>query len=156
MSLVTLISSPLGKLELTFEQAKLIRLTLLPESTQTKQVEPELGLRVSQELQRYFDNPKHGINIDYALAGSSFQQTVWRALQTIPSGETLTYGQLAKRLNTSPRAIGQACRTNPLPIVIPCHRVVAAEHLGGYAGARTGKLLDMKKWLLQHEGYASS
>ena len=63
----------------------------------------------------------------------------------------MTYGELAQQLGTSARAIGQACRTNPVPIIVPCHRVIAANHAGGYAGHTSGKLLAIKKYLLDHE-----
>ncbi len=85
------------------------------------------------------------------LKGTAFQKRVWQALCNIPPGTTKTYGELAKELHTSPRAIGNACRKNPLPIIIPCHRVVAKNSLGGYAGARTGELIEFKKWLLENE-----
>ncbi len=73
-----------------------------------------------------------------------------RLLQTRP-GQPVTYGALAAELGTSPRAIGAACRANPLPILVPCHRVVAASGLGGYAGAQSGPLPAVKAWLLAHE-----
>ena len=72
-------------------------------------------------------------------------------MQKIPSGETKTYGELALELKTSARAIGQACRKNPISIVIPCHRVTAKNNLGGFAGKKSGRLLDIKKYLLMHE-----
>ena len=64
----------------------------------------------------------------------------------------MTYGELARRVDSAPRAIGQACRRNPVPIVVPCHRVVAASGVGGYAGELAGMALEMKRWLLRHEG----
>jgi len=76
-------------------------------------------------------------------------------LQSIPYGETRTYGEIAKRLKTSPRAVGNACRNNPLPIIIPCHRVLAATGIGGYDGAVDGKKLDIKLSLLKLEGITS-
>lgn len=85
------------------------------------------------------------------LKGTDFQKRVWAALLEIPAGQTLTYGELAQKLNSHPRAIGQACRTNPYPVVIPCHRVVSKTGFGGYAGAVSGDLLNFKKWLLQRE-----
>jgi methylated-DNA-[protein]-cysteine S-methyltransferase len=63
----------------------------------------------------------------------------------------MTYQELADKLQTSPRAIGNACRANPTPIIVPCHRIVAKSHMGGFAGDTQGKLLDIKKWLLEHE-----
>lgn len=86
-----------------------------------------------------------------APAGTPFQQRVWRALADIPPGQTLTYGELAARLGTAPRAVGGALRANPIPIMIPCHRIVAAQGLGGYAGAsEEGRR--RKAWLLAREG----
>ena len=85
-----------------------------------------------------------------APAGTAFQQRVWRALLQIPCGSVKTYGQLAAELKTGSRAIGQACRCNPIAILIPCHRVVAAGDIGGYMG-NSGHL-HIKRWLLGHEG----
>jgi methylated-DNA-[protein]-cysteine S-methyltransferase len=87
------------------------------------------------------------------LEATPFQKQVWQALLTIPCGSTLTYGELAKKLNSSPRAVGQACRANPLPFLIPCHRVVGAKNSGGYFGARKGKKIALKQWLLEQEGH---
>jgi methylated-DNA-[protein]-cysteine S-methyltransferase len=80
---------------------------------------------------------------------------VWHALMKIPAGRPTTYGALAQRLGTAPRAVGQACGANPLPILIPCHRVVAAGGLGGFMHAASGAPLDVKTWLLAHEGSAA-
>ena len=85
--------------------------------------------------------------IDLAPLGSTFQQKVWRELQRIPYGETVTYGELAKRLNSSARAVGGAVGRNPISVAVPCHRVVGANSaLTGYAGG-----IDKKIWLLEHE-----
>ena len=85
------------------------------------------------------------------VEGTPFQRRLWEALCEIPRGKTLTYGELARRLGGEARAIGQACGDNRLPIVIPCHRVVAANGLGGFAHATGGYLLEAKRWLLAHE-----
>ena len=107
--------------------------------------------RVAQQLENYFDNPAVNFSLPLELAGTPFQQRVWLALTRIPFGETLTYGELADSLGSGARAVGNACRHNPVPIVVPCHRVVAAHGLGGYAGSSSGPLLDRKRWLLAHE-----
>lgn len=107
---------------------------------------------VMEQILSYFANPKHTFNIDFHIEGTTFQKRVWKALLNIPSGETLTYGELGKQLKSHARAIGQACRTNPLPILIPCHRIVAMNHLGGYSGETHGKMMGVKRWLLAHEG----
>lgn len=109
--------------------------------------------RVQEQLLRYFQDGCITFDLDLAVRGTPFQVRVWKALQLIPAGHVLTYGELAKRLNTSSRAVGNACRANPVPIVIPCHRVVAKAGLGGYSGKREGEELDIKRWLLLHEGY---
>lgn len=84
-------------------------------------------------------------------AGTAFQRRVWQAMQEIPAGQTRRYGELAQALNSSARAVGGACRANPIPFLIPCHRVVATAGLGGFAGAHEGRLVDLKRWLLAHE-----
>jgi methylated-DNA-[protein]-cysteine S-methyltransferase len=83
--------------------------------------------------------------------GTAFMNRVWHALEQIPPGETRTYGDLAKSLNTSPRAVGNACRKNLYPLVVPCHRVVSVTGLGGYDGQIGGEKLDIKEKLLAHE-----
>lgn len=107
-----------------------------------------------EQLEAYFRDPHHRFTIPLTLAGSAFQQRVWTALQTIPTGTVLTYGQLARQLDTAARAVGGACRTNPVPILVPCHRVVARQGLGGYAGEVSGDSLEIKRWLLRHEDVA--
>ncbi|HEX6266952.1 MAG TPA: methylated-DNA--[protein]-cysteine S-methyltransferase, partial [Burkholderiales bacterium] len=90
------------------------------------------------------------------IEGTPFQRRLWEALCEIPRGKTLTYGELARRLDGEARAVGQACGDNRLPIVIPCHRVVAANGIGGFAHATGGYLLEAKRWLLAHECGADS
>ena len=107
--------------------------------------------KVEYQLCRYFDDPRWCFDFDIAAQGTFFQRRVWKALKRIPSGSRLTYGKLAQSLNSGARAVGGACRCNPILIVIPCHRVVAANTIGGYCGNMKGKMLHAKNWLLQHE-----
>jgi methylated-DNA-[protein]-cysteine S-methyltransferase len=108
--------------------------------------------RVLDTIERYLDDAQTKFDFAIELDGTPFQQRVWQELRAIPAGETLTYGQLAELLGSGARAVGNACRANPCPLVVPCHRVVAAKGLGGFAGERSGKKLDIKRWLLRHEG----
>lgn len=108
--------------------------------------------QVIRQLRDYFADPSARFRFPLAPAGTPFQRRVWRALTQIPAGTVESYGELARRLATSPRAVGAACRANPIPIVIPCHRVVAACGLGGYGGDTRGAKLRIKRWLLEHEG----
>jgi methylated-DNA-[protein]-cysteine S-methyltransferase len=112
---------------------------------------PGLSL-VLQKIERYIEDARSDLALDLELDGTPFQRRVWQALRAIPSGRTLTYGELAQRIGSGARAVGNACRANPCPLVVPCHRVVAAKGLGGFAGERSGRKLEIKRWLLHHEG----
>lgn len=127
-------------------------LDYLPVDTPEQPPTDAATARVVEQLQAYFLDSHAPFTVPLASQGTAFQQRVWQALQAIPPGTTLTYGELARQLGTAARAVGGACRTNPIPILIPCHRVVARLGLGGYAGEITGDPLSIKRWLLQHEG----
>jgi methylated-DNA-[protein]-cysteine S-methyltransferase len=111
-----------------------------------------LAIEAIQQLAAYFDDARFRFDLPLLMVGSEFQQAVWRQLQQINPGQVKSYGEIAKELSSSPRAVGGACRANPLPIVIPCHRVVARNGVGGYGGATAGHKLQQKLWLLAHEG----
>ncbi len=114
-----------------------------------------LAAETVRQLHAYLNDPAFEFDLPLRPAGTTFQRRVWAEIATIPSGETHTYGQLAKSLKNAPRAVGQACGANPYPVVVPCHRVVATgSGLGGFARERGGFLLDVKRWLLRHEGIA--
>lgn len=111
-----------------------------------------LAERVCRQLERYVDDPAYRFDLPFDYRGTEFQCKVWRAIVSIPPGSTRSYSQIARLLRTAPRAVGNACGANRLPIVIPCHRVVGARGLGGFMRSRDGFPLDIKKWLLEHEG----
>ncbi|HID46603.1 MAG TPA: methylated-DNA--[protein]-cysteine S-methyltransferase [Chromatiaceae bacterium] len=110
-----------------------------------------LANKVCKALQHWFAGGDWPSDIPVNPAGTDYQKKVWRALQEISCGETRTYGELAGQLGSAPRAVGGACRRNPIPLLIPCHRVVAANGDGGFAGHTEGHWLDVKRWLLSHE-----
>jgi len=110
-----------------------------------------LAQRVQRALDSYFTYAKCLDDVPLDLDGTAFQKRVWRALIQIPTSKTLSYGQLAHSLASSPRAVGGACRRNPIPILVPCHRVTAAKSLGGFSGATHGREVELKEWLIQHE-----
>ena len=105
----------------------------------------------SVQLMAYIENADFKFDLPIKLAGSKHQLDVWRAMQKIDAGKTQTYGELAAKIDSSPRAVGTACGLNPLPIVVPCHRVVAANGLGGFMGGKQSDPLAIKRWLLAHE-----
>jgi len=110
-----------------------------------------LAERAVRQLERYRDDPDAPFDLPIVPRGTEFQKRVWDALVRIPRGTVLTYGALAATIGSVARAVGQACGENRLPIVIPCHRVVAANGLGGFSHARSGYLIEAKRWLLGHE-----
>ncbi|QEZ45732.1 methylated-DNA--[protein]-cysteine S-methyltransferase [Cupriavidus oxalaticus] len=113
----------------------------------------ELMARLEAQLAAYYANPDARFDLPLAPAGSDFQQRVWQAIAAVPRGATTTYGTIAGAIGAMPRAVGQACGQNPFPIVIPCHRVVSARGIGGFSHhAEDGFYLDVKRWLLRHEG----
>jgi methylated-DNA-[protein]-cysteine S-methyltransferase len=121
--------------------------------TSVRAVTPQNGLaeRAARQLERYAADPDFAFDLPLAGAGSAFQRRVWQAMCRIPRGRTRTYGELAAALGSVPRAVGQACGANPFPLVIPCHRVVAASGVGGFAHHAAGFHVDIKRWLLRHE-----
>lgn len=125
-------------------------LDFLPVATPDLPVSPA-AQAVLQQLDAYLADPAFVFELPCCLRGTAFQQRVWQALRTIPSGEVLTYGQLARQLGSAPRAVGQACGANPLPLIYPCHRVVSAKGLGGFMQSAGADTLSIKRWLLQHE-----
>jgi methylated-DNA-[protein]-cysteine S-methyltransferase len=107
--------------------------------------------QLRRELHAYAHDPHARFHSPVALRGTAFQQRVWQALREIPAGTTLTYGELAHNLGSGARAVANACRRNPVPLIVPCHRVVAWNGLGGYGGATEGELVQFKQRLLDHE-----
>lgn len=145
--------SPIGKLGIQAEFEKLIAINFLSADYKNAASKEPFTKEVIAQLNSYFANPHFVFNLPLDPEGTLLQKEIWQALKNIPKGSTTTYGALAEHLATNPRVVGNACRKNPIPIVIPCHRVVASNNLGGYSGATQGELLKIKKWLLDHEGF---
>lgn len=101
------------------------------------------------QLQAYDAGKLTAFDLPLAPKGSDFQQQVYAAMQAIPYGETVTYGEIAAALNCPAQPIGQACGANPIPVIIPCHRVLSKNGIGGFSGAGG---VDGKIALLKHEG----
>ncbi|MBS0286084.1 MAG: methylated-DNA--[protein]-cysteine S-methyltransferase [Proteobacteria bacterium] len=148
-----ILKTPIGPLGLVYENAKLKgvqfleqRIVPLPTAKLPTNVR-----KIANKIESYFQTPLCLKDLEVSLEGTAFQKKVWQALRQIPLGQTRTYGELANKLNTSARAIGMACRTNPLPLVVPCHRVVAANGIGGFCGFTQGNKISIKEWLLAHE-----
>ncbi len=114
-----------------------------------------LAEKVVRQLLAYLEDPQRPFDLPLGLGGTPFRRRLWSALRDVPVGDTTTYGQLVKRLGMKggAQAVGQACRRNPVPIVVPCHRILSQSGMGGYAGEREGEKLRFKQALLTHEGF---
>jgi methylated-DNA-[protein]-cysteine S-methyltransferase len=145
------ISTPVGRIGVMMENDALVDVSFLGNTTALHAPRTTAAKKVCRQLRSYFTNPQLSFRIPLTLSGTAFQKRVWRALRRIPVGRTLSYGGLARKLATSARAVGNACRANPVPIVIPCHRVVAVNGAGGFMGKRSGSALRIKHRLLEHE-----
>ena len=132
----------------------------LPLSVDSMNPGNALAERAVRQIERYREDPDAKFDLPLLIEGTPFQLRLWDALRKIPRGRTLTYGEMARKLGgedfESARSVGQACGDNRLPIVIPCHRVVAADGLGGFGHSTDGYLLEAKRWLLMHERSADA
>lgn len=141
------LDSPLGPLTLTEEDDAL---TALDWRREPADEESPLLAEAARQLRAYFAGTLRTFDLPLAPRGTAHQHAVWRTMQTIPFGATMSYGALAVAIGSSPRAVGTACGRNPIPIIIPCHRVLAADdRIGGYSGAGG---LATKRFLLALEG----
>ena len=148
------IDFPKFKVGVKTRDERVVEIKYLPLSAQTIPPKTPLAERAAKQLERYRDNPDTTFDLPVLVEGSELQRGVWDKMCAIPRGRTRTYGELAQELGVDARAIGQACGDNRLPIVIPCHRVVAADGIGGFGHATSGYLLETKRWLLMHEAPA--
>jgi methylated-DNA-[protein]-cysteine S-methyltransferase len=142
---------PKMNVAVTTREGCVSQIRYLPSSVPAKAPANALAERAARQLETYRDNPDVRFDLPLLVEGTEFQRRLWDALCEIPRGKTLTYGQLAQRLGAEARAVGQACGDNRLPIVVPCHRVVAARGIGGFAHSTDGYLIEAKRWLLMHE-----
>jgi len=144
--------SPVGRLAVYTHAGMLTRIDYGVRAKVSRGLTEPLHKTIARQLAAYFERPTTRFNLPLALSGTPFQLKVWRALQAIPVSQTVSYGELAARLRTSARAVGNACRANPIPLIVPCHRVTAKNSIGGFGGATRGRGIERKRWLLQHEG----
>ncbi len=149
---ITVIDAPLGRLAVRTTDSALIRIDHVDNRASLIKPKTPLAREVVRQLQSYFSDPAFAFDLPLQFAGSAHQQKVLKTLCGIRSGDTMTYGGVAARIMSGARAVGNGCRRNPISIVIPCHRVVAANGIGGYGGHVNGGVLNKKHWLLRHEG----
>lgn len=145
--------SAIGRLRVTATASRITRIQLnappLPDGSGHDRA-MALCHRAREQIEAFLDGERQSFELPIHVAGSPFRRAVWKEMLHIPYGRTWTYGQMARRVGDvgASRAVGAACGANPLPLVVPCHRVVAAHGLGGFGGG-----VPMKRWLLALELY---
>ena len=143
------IESPVGPLTIAAEDGAIVAVDFAAGGSRSADGNNPLA-EAARQLAEYFAGTRQGFALPLAPHGTAFRLRVWAAMQSIPYGETMSYGALARVLVTAPRAVGQACKANPIPLIIPCHRVTGAGGtLGGYSG---GTGCATKLQLLDFEG----
>ncbi len=145
------IATPFAVLGIRHETDCLTGIDFLPRKTQPLPPQTHFAEKVSKRLQAYLRDPDASFDLPFRLKGTAYQRRVWQAIMQIPRGRSLTYGELARKLFSGPRAVGQACGANPIPIIVPCHRVLGSGNLGGFMNCDEGDPLAIKRWLLKHE-----
>ncbi len=147
------VSTPLGYVRVTSENGAVTRVRWGKIRPKIEDQEFDAVLEGAlEQIQAYFAGELTTFDVPVDVTGSAFQKQVCAAMQDVPFGETCTYGDLARICDARAQAIGAACGGNPIPIIVPCHRVLGANNLGGFSGS--GGIED-KVWLLRHEGSAS-
>ncbi len=149
----TFLSSPFGKILVAWGDRGLVRVGIRGEAAEKIErgwrFDPALDCDATRQLREYFDGERRAFDLPRVLEGTAFQLDVWRALERIPFGATASYGEVSAAIGSAKasRAVGMACGANPLPIVIPCHRVIGASgKLVGFGGG-----VEMKRALLRFE-----
>ncbi len=143
---------PFAVIGFSTSELGITRLEYLPLTEVLNPPQSPMGLRVCNAISQYLEDPHYRFDLPLDFSGTVFQCRVWQAIARIGAGKTLTYRQLADQLNSAARAVGGACGKNPIPLIIPCHRVVAARGIGGFMQSQKGLPIQIKRWLLAHEG----
>ena len=146
------LKTPFAVLGIRTSVGRVTDIDYLPRDVATFAPTNALAERVCRHVERYVEDPEFAFDLPFEYQGTPFQCAVWKAISDIPAGRTLTYNDIARRLRTAPRPVGGACGANRLPLVIPCHRVLAAQGLGGFMRSNGQLGLEVKRWLLRHEG----
>jgi len=145
-------ATPFAVLGIATDGDVVTSLRYLPLNTLPVPPQDRVAERACREIERYLKDPAHWFAVPYRLEGTAFQRRVWREIEKLFPVKTTSYGDIARRLKTAARPVGGACGANPVPLIVPCHRVLAANGLGGFMGGKKSFPLNVKRWLLKHEG----
>ena len=145
-----LIEAPFGAVGVRAQGELVTEIALLPAALARSAESLNVHHVSTSQIQAYLKSPRAQFKIKHQVVGTRYQRLVWQAISEIPCCETRTYAELAQQIGSGPRAVANACGANPLPLLVPCHRVVAKNGLGGFMQGFEGGL-EIKKWLLAHE-----
>jgi methylated-DNA-[protein]-cysteine S-methyltransferase len=146
------VAAPFAMVGIRIDADAVTAIDYLPWEQAALAPEVPLAREAVRQILAYAKDPAHAFDLPFAATGTVYQHRVWRAIVGIPRGTTRTYGELAASLGSSPRAVGGACGSNPIPLIVPCHRVLSADgRLGGFMHSRDTFALSIKRWLLEHE-----
>jgi len=130
---------------------RLTHIEYLPRGAATLKPQTPFAKEVCRQLAAYLKDPDFEFDLPFEYDGTEYQRKVWQTVHAIPPGKVLSYLQVARRIDSAPRPVGSACGANRIPILIPCHRVIASDGIGGFMHTRRGSPIEIKRWLLHHE-----
>ncbi len=151
LEFAAVIEMPFGGIGVRTAEGAVSEMVYLPASIAPVKPRDPLAREVARQIKAYVKHPSHRFDLPLATRGSAFQRKVWEVIASIPAGHTLSYGEVARRIRSAPRAVGQACGANWFSLVVPCHRVLAAHGIGGFGSDDDGFPMQIKRWLLAHE-----
>ncbi|MDH5632790.1 MAG: methylated-DNA--[protein]-cysteine S-methyltransferase [Gammaproteobacteria bacterium] len=147
------VRTPIGKLgiALSDDAGQLVSVDFLGDKYDARSSRIPLAVEIRNQLDAYFRDSAFEFDLPLGPAPTKFQDRLRSQLLAIPAGSVDTYGGLAGKMGSAPRAVGVALRSNPIPVIVPCHRIVAASGIGGFSGKTRGRMINVKQWLLDHE-----
>jgi methylated-DNA-[protein]-cysteine S-methyltransferase len=150
-----IVAAPFGAVGIALYHDQ-VAIELLTEQHAAKAATNQTVQKIVAHIEAYLSHAKTPIHLaiaQLAIAqqGTPYQQRVWQAISAIPAGQVLSYGDIAAHIGSGARAVANACGANNLPLIVPCHRVVAKNGIGGFMQGKPDGL-NIKKWLLKHEG----
>ena len=152
MNRIIVTAKPIGKLAVTYESEYVLEVEQVAPQTRPSSNKKPFAREIERQLRAYFNGNLQRFDLPFLFpAATEYQMRVWQQIRKISYGETRTYGDIAADIKSGPRAVGGACRVNRLLLIVPCHRVVGKNDLGGFMGDPDGSLVRRKQWLLEHE-----
>jgi methylated-DNA-[protein]-cysteine S-methyltransferase len=147
-----IVKTPIGKIAVDYQDDFVTEVQQVADQVRAVSNKAPFAVEIKKQFTAYFSGELKEFNLPFLCKqGTDYQLRVWDQIRKISFGSTITYGEIAKKIKSGPRAVGNACRRNQLLLLVPCHRVVSAAGLGGFMGDADGKLAQRKQWLLEHE-----